>query len=346
MDIGHENGASKSSETGLEESDGNGTGEHSLRQPELIVGNGNRRDSSDGTGTIGVETGSKLLEAYPGGGIESDPFDLNPDVSDATESSKGVSTGRLRLSPSSSSSSSSSGSSMDDQFQDDTKLSEPRSGIASTSYAEPDDEHHVSGGSTSKSQVPSHMHDESTPTQSPPIQVMDRVLEGFDPYRIPSSVFDRSKSSNSADWSTASNDSLFSIQIGSTSFFKDELFTLSTSPVASAADPDRTSFEFDNISDYTVKDKTDPSAEEPTGERPTHHMTFWNSPSTSRHSDETETSRQSFAFPVNGNAAIGVGIGVGVALVTVFAKENAIEKTPSDKMPPRKLSSAPIRCLI
>ncbi|KAK8547060.1 hypothetical protein V6N13_099804 [Hibiscus sabdariffa] len=343
MDIGHENGASKSSETGLEESDGNGTGEHSFRRPELIVGNRNRRDSSDGTGTIDqskeqleldVKIGSELLEAYPGGGIESDRFYLNPDVSDATESSKGVSSGRLRLSPSSSSSS--SGSSMDDPFQDNTKLSEPRSGIASTSYDEPDDEHHVSGGSTSKSQVPSHMHDESTLTQSPPIQVMDRVLEGFDPYRIPSSVFDRSKSSNSADWSTTSNDSLFSIQIGSTSFFKDELFTLSTSPVASAADPDRTSFEFDKISDYTVKDQTHPSAEEPTGERPTHPMTFWNSPNTSRHSDETETGRHSFAFPVNGNAAIGVGIGigVGVALVTVFAKSFVVFCLVSGKLVP------------
>ncbi|XP_038994271.1 uncharacterized protein LOC120118239, partial [Hibiscus syriacus] len=108
--------------------------------------------------------------------------------------------------------------------------------------------------------------DESTLTQSPPIQVMDRVLKGFDPYRIPSSVFDKSESTNPADWSTASNDSLFSIQVGNTSFFKDELFTLITSPVAYAVEPDKTSFEFDKISDYTAEDKTYPSAEEQNGE--------------------------------------------------------------------------------
>ncbi|KAK4373253.1 hypothetical protein RND71_008637 [Anisodus tanguticus] len=47
-------------------------------------------------------------------------------------------------------------------------------------------------------------------TQSPSIQVMDRDA-GFDPNRIPPSIFG-SKDSSSKEWSTASNESLFSIR--------------------------------------------------------------------------------------------------------------------------------------
>ena len=45
-----------------------------------------------------------------------------------------------------------------------------------------------------------------------------------DPKRIPSSVFERSKSTTPTDWSVASNESLFSISVGNTSFSKDHLF--------------------------------------------------------------------------------------------------------------------------
>ncbi|XP_039023722.1 uncharacterized protein LOC120156475 [Hibiscus syriacus] len=194
---------------------------------------------------------------------------------------------------------------MENHFEANTEPSEPRSGIASTSYGKPDGEHHVSGGATSESPVARNLH-ESTLIQSPPIQVMDRVIEGLDPYRVPSSVFDRSKSTNPASWSIASNESLFSIQIGNTSFsreqflnfksgefFEDEL--LSTSPAASPPYPGKAGVEFDKLSDYTVKDKTRPSAEEPTGEKPEH---FWNSPCPSRLSVETGASVHSFAFPM------------------------------------------------
>ncbi|KAK8667852.1 hypothetical protein V6N13_105332 [Hibiscus sabdariffa] len=265
LDIGHENGASKSSNTDTEESDGSGI-------------------------KLCVVTGSNL-------------FSFKLEVFDAIESSKRLSSERLRLS--SSSLSSSSGSSMDDRSRANAEVSEPRSGIASTSYAKPDDGHHDSSGAASNSQGPSNMH-EPTLTQSPPLQVMDRVEGGLN--RTPTSVFNSRKAENLAGWSIASNDSLFSIQIGSTTlsrdqslnfnsadFPKDELFILSTSPAASPLEPDKTSFEFDKIPDYTVEDKTRPSAEEPTGEKPTH---FWNSPSPSRFSVETGTSEQSFAFPM------------------------------------------------
>ncbi|XP_047087451.1 uncharacterized protein LOC124699146 [Lolium rigidum] len=45
-----------------------------------------------------------------------------------------------------------------------------------------------------------------------------------DPKRIPSSVFERSKSGTPTDWSVTSNESLFSISVGNTSFSKDHKF--------------------------------------------------------------------------------------------------------------------------
>ncbi|XP_008793189.1 uncharacterized protein LOC103709549 [Phoenix dactylifera] len=49
--------------------------------------------------------------------------------------------------------------------------------------------------------------------QSPPVQVMGKS-DGYDPNRIPSSVFARTKSTTPMEWSVASNESLFSIQMG------------------------------------------------------------------------------------------------------------------------------------
>ncbi|KAJ4838387.1 hypothetical protein Tsubulata_020537 [Turnera subulata] len=60
---------------------------------------------------------------------------------------------------------------------------------------------------------------ESSPTMSPPVQVMDRS-SGYDPMRIPLSVFE--PSSTTLDWSCASNDSLFSIHVGNNSFSRDQ----------------------------------------------------------------------------------------------------------------------------
>ncbi|KAL6538772.1 hypothetical protein OROMI_025098 [Orobanche minor] len=62
-----------------------------------------------------------------------------------------------------------------------------------------------------------------SPTQSPPIQIMEKN-GGFDPNRIPISVF--SKSSTPTEWSVASNDSLFSIRIGESSFSRDHVLKI------------------------------------------------------------------------------------------------------------------------
>ncbi|KAK2663376.1 hypothetical protein Ddye_001950 [Dipteronia dyeriana] len=64
-----------------------------------------------------------------------------------------------------------------------------------------------------------------SPTQSPPTQVMERTddFADVDPNRIPAHVFDRSKSSAPVEWSTCSNESLFSIHMGNMSFTRDHV---------------------------------------------------------------------------------------------------------------------------
>ncbi|KAH1076192.1 hypothetical protein GLYMA_19G030300v4 [Glycine max] len=57
-------------------------------------------------------------------------------------------------------------------------------------------------------------------TQSPPVQFMNSP--GYDPNRIPSSVFN--KPTSPMEWSVASNESLFSIQLGNSSFSRDYAF--------------------------------------------------------------------------------------------------------------------------
>ncbi|KAG1335368.1 hypothetical protein COCNU_03G014870 [Cocos nucifera] len=70
--------------------------------------------------------------------------------------------------------------------------------------------------STRKQEVKNPSQDENMlvgAKQSPPVQVMGKS-DGFDPNRIPSSVFTRNKSTAPMEWSVASNESLFSIQMG------------------------------------------------------------------------------------------------------------------------------------
>ncbi|KAL0372511.1 UNVERIFIED_CONTAM: hypothetical protein Scaly_0932700 [Sesamum calycinum] len=57
------------------------------------------------------------------------------------------------------------------------------------------------------------------PTQSPPVQMMERP-GSFDPHKIPASIFNTQPSLN---WSTESNESLFSISVGNLSFSRDAL---------------------------------------------------------------------------------------------------------------------------
>lgn len=100
-------------------------------------------------------------------------------------------------------------SSLSTSKQSNNELVEPSSGPAGS--------YHAPGSSLSSRSI----------TQSPQVQMMERTgdLEGarhqMDPYRIPSSVFARTKSTAPQEWSTTSNESLFSIHMGTMSFNKD-----------------------------------------------------------------------------------------------------------------------------
>ncbi|KAM3754773.1 hypothetical protein ACB098_03G190700 [Castanea mollissima] len=156
-----------------------------------------------------------------------------------------------------------------------------------------------------------------SPTQSPKIQVMDRSV-GYDPSRIPRSVFETSKSTTPMDWSVASNDSLFSLHVGNNSFSKDHMFLfgdfksgelsksgelIRRSPIPSVPkkEIDRkkikiggVTLEVDENSNNTAKVSTEAqnlqNVPRPAVSR--------NSSSPSRNSDDTRNSAESFAFPV------------------------------------------------
>ncbi|KAL4639732.1 hypothetical protein ACB092_03G239100 [Castanea dentata] len=156
-----------------------------------------------------------------------------------------------------------------------------------------------------------------SPTQSPKIQVMDRSV-GYDPSRIPRSVFETSKSTMPMDWSVASNDSLFSLHVGNNSFSKDHMFLfgdfksgelsksgelIRRSPIPSVPkeEIDRkkikiggVTLEVDENSNNTAKESTEAqnlqNVPRPAVSR--------NSSSPSRNSDDTRNSAESFAFPV------------------------------------------------
>ncbi|KAL3813467.1 hypothetical protein ACJIZ3_014735 [Penstemon smallii] len=59
----------------------------------------------------------------------------------------------------------------------------------------------------------------NSPMKSPTSQTMGRPT-GYDPNRIPTSIFS-TKASNPTEWSTASNESLFSIHMGNNSFSRE-----------------------------------------------------------------------------------------------------------------------------
>ncbi|KAJ7974309.1 RNA-binding protein with serine-rich domain like [Quillaja saponaria] len=64
-----------------------------------------------------------------------------------------------------------------------------------------------------------------TATQLPELQTMGRP-EGYDPDRIPLSIFS-SNPTTPAEWSVASNESLFSLHLGNNSFSRDQFILLS-----------------------------------------------------------------------------------------------------------------------
>lgn len=151
-----------------------------------------------------------------------------------------------KLSPSSSSRSSSPDSPLDDPFHnDDGDGNDDKSTSSSSTASSPTHKSEkiaVFGDSVDPKPEPSSDHGATcvapptnepsltsnlspvknqSATEAPPNQEMERSASA---YRIPSSVFERSKSSTPMEWSVASNDSLFSIHTGNMSFTNDHYF--------------------------------------------------------------------------------------------------------------------------
>ncbi|KAL6325397.1 hypothetical protein AAG906_023242 [Vitis piasezkii] len=167
-----------------------------------------------------------------------------------------------------------------------------------------------------QSGVDGSMQNGST-TQSPPIQTMGRS-GGYDPNRIPSSVF-ASKPTTPLEWSVASSESLFSIHVGNASFStefaqlgksgeltksQELIFPSGLPPVTEAADMDRSSQDMEKgsgvreTSSQTTKEEKMPPAEG-----------FRNSAS-SHHSDGSINSTLSLHSQLDGNGGRSISVKV------------------------------------
>ncbi|CAL5362381.1 unnamed protein product [Camellia sinensis] len=154
-----------------------------------------------------------------------------------------------------------------------------------------------------------NLHNTST-TESPPIQAMDS--SGNPTCRIPDRVFSRTKSVAPVEWSVASNESLFSIQMGNMSFSKDNMFWRSEefpgehttssqfvnlspnhTPINKRIDSSKSSKS--NVAEAvveTMNEVTRESAEDKINEQ------LPLAPCISNRSDISGTSVKSFAFPI------------------------------------------------
>lgn len=170
--------------------------------------------------------------------------------------------------------------------------------------------------------TPESVRNVLSPTQSPPLQTMDRAGE-YDPFRIPSAVFQRSRSITPLEWSIASNESLFSINVGNNSLSRDHVFRLSDlgkpdeltksgelfvfnppPTVITSRETEKKSAEFEkdtkmeDTAEYTVNDKEGVITRSPSERKGTPPAISWNSSNVSRHSDRSQSSSNSFAFPM------------------------------------------------
>ncbi|KAF3444862.1 hypothetical protein FNV43_RR14555 [Rhamnella rubrinervis] len=144
---------------------------------------------------------------------------------------------------------------------------------------------------------------------------------GYDPNRIPSSIF--SKPSTPMEWSVASNESLFSINVGTSSFSRDHLILMQRSGELTKLDdlinipppPISTEANVVESKNFNLEKKSDeikaPTVVSEAGkinskEGPEHHITdkmsssdgVPNSGSLSHRSEESNNSTRSFQFPV------------------------------------------------
>lgn len=329
MDLEHGSGSSKCLGIRPEITDGSCSSKHSETHPEVLDGNRSSRFvethvevSDDGSGSSKhSETHSNVIDRISSS--------KHSDVIDGSDSFKNSSNHQedavnegnphtVAKSLGSCSSSSSSDSSSEDLFQID-KNEIHKSGAQIASFPDPDkdthralkDESDISRNSSSISEEKDNVSPGPTPTsqvsdmpstQSPQTQVMDRS-GGYDPDRIPSSVFAISKSATPIEWSVASNESLFSIHIGNNSSSRDSIM-LSPPPPVPVAVTDTEKIKIGEeqsgatvAADETVKDAERVSAEAQS-EKKLPPPTSRNPSSLSHHSDGSGISTRSFAFPM------------------------------------------------
>lgn len=209
------------------------------------------------------------------------------------------------------------------KFDEDTlaALKDDRSSVFGNCLSRSEGSEHSSEASTLTVQVldvaqESVKHGMS-PTLSPAIQTMERS-GGYDPSRIPSAVFDRSKSTTPMEWSLASNESLFSIHVGNNSFSREQVFMsgksgeliksselLMFSPVPPLPPREierRNEVEKDVgaelVANKTIKDAACISVEDPSFEKATPAVVPSMSSKLSARSEGSVNSTRSFAFPV------------------------------------------------
>ena len=135
-------------------------------------------------------------------------------------------------------------------------------------------------------------------TQSPPIQIMSP--SGYDPDRIPSSVFARTTSP--IEWSVASNESLFSIHLGNSSFTRDHAFAFNKSG------------ELPRMSDLGSMPMTLPPVQEINHDK---HVDM------ERHSVSSDSSQES--------AHLGVEDDHKIAETSAQVETTVLDKTPEDQ---------------
>ncbi|KAL9423590.1 hypothetical protein AB3S75_035639 [Citrus x aurantiifolia] len=262
-----------------------GTSTHSETRPQVTNGSG----SID---LFGIKP--EVVE----GNKSTNPFETVPELPDGNESV----------------------SSSEDLFRVDTELGN----FGSRTQPSKDEEINASNKNSSKSKaldnspVPAStsrlsqftnelmVHD-MPPTQSPPIQVMDRSGE-YDPLRIPSAIFETSKSSTPQEWSAASNESLFSIHIGNNSFSRDQfksgeltktddmiMFNPSPTIPEVRADGEGSVFEKSDANGGSVKNTKEGTTVDKSQEKAPPANVLRNPSDMSSHSNESSCS---FVFPI------------------------------------------------
>ncbi|KAJ6720869.1 SUPPRESSOR SRP40-LIKE PROTEIN [Salix viminalis] len=149
-----------------------------------------------------------------------------------------------------------------------------------------------------------------SPKQSPPLQVMERA-GGYDPLRIPSSIFEKNKGTQPMDWSVASNESLFSIHVNrscAVHSLQEKWWPLITSLQFLIWKPTKQKGGSSGMADNTIKDPAEYQNEEDN----TNQAVSWKSPSSSNRSYGSGDSVKSFSFPILANGMRSGSLKAGV----------------------------------